>query len=451
MSLAHYAAGRASRRPRVWRASRAWRAWPWLRSRAAAVLAVASLLAAAPPAGAQSLRQAVPATLRIPDHPRVRHYAGQYSSAASRGWLLGVVDRASFFAHYILGELEQHGMPPELLFLPGIESGFFSSATSPAGAAGLWQLMGSTARHYGLVTDELVDERRDFWKATDVALRVLKWNHSQLGNWELALAAYNAGLGRVTSSVRYGGTHDYWELQRRGLLPRETSEFVPRYYGLILALRNLPADQWPRLDELHRWRRVPVPHGGIELRQLGQVAGVPRGVLERANAELRYGLTPVRGGADAHHIKVPAHFYERLTDVIASSAELIRFHRHTVRTGDTISELAEAYRVSQALIREYNDGVNPRRLQIGTALHIPLLEDMEPEDLRTAAPRDLRTFTAQYQVASGDSLWKIAQQHDTTIESLAFANGLNAASTLHPGQVLRVPYRWAPPDISGFV
>ena len=136
----------------------------------------------------------------------MRYYADRYSSAASRGWLLGVVDRASFFADYILGQLEQRDMPPELLFLPGIESGFFSSATSPAGAVGLWQLMGSTARHYGLVHDELVDERRDFWKATEVALRVLEWNHSELGSWELALAAYNAGLGRVSSSVRYSGS-----------------------------------------------------------------------------------------------------------------------------------------------------------------------------------------------------------------------------------------------------
>ena len=416
----------------------------------AALLAVTALCAAAPPAGAQTLRVAVPATLEIPDHARVRYYADRYSSASSRSWLLGVVDRASFFAHYILGELEQRGMPPELLFLPGIESGFFSSATSSAGAVGLWQLMGSTARHYGLVTDELVDERRDFWKATDVALRVLKWNHTELGNWEMALAAYNAGLGRVRSTVRYGGTSNYWELLRRGLLPRETREFVPRYFGLILALRNLPADQWPRLDALHRWRRVPVPHG-IELRQLGQVAGVPRGVLERANAELRYGLTPVRRGPDVHQIKVPAHFYERLSDVLASGTDLIRFHRHTVRTGDTISELAESYQVSAALIREYNEGVKPRRLLVGMALHIPLIDGMDPASLAISTPRDLRSFTTRYQVASGDSLWKIAQQHDTTIESLAWANDLQADSTLHPGQVLRVPYRWAQPDMSGFV
>ena len=426
----------------------------WRPPRAAAavltVLVAAALSAVAPPAGAQTLRQAVPATLEIPDHPRVRYYADQYSSARSRSWLLGVVDRASFFADYILSQLEQRDMPPELLFLPGIESGFFSSATSPVGAAGLWQLMNSTARHYGLINDDLVDERRDFWKATDVALRVLQWNHSQLGSWEMALAAYNAGLGRVSSSVRYGGTSNYWELQRRGLLPRETSEFVPRYFGLLLALRNLPADQWPRLDGLHRWRRVPVPHGGIELSQLGQVAGVPRGVLERANAELRYGLTPVRRGADAYQIKVPAHFYDRLTAVVASGADLIRFHRHTVRTGDTISELAEAFQVSAVLIHEYND-INPRRLQVGTALHIPLIEGMDPDELGTSAPRDLRAFTAQYQVASGDTLWEIARQHDTTIESLAWANDLHADGTLHPGQVLRVPYRWAPPAISGFV
>ena len=174
------------------------RSWPRRCGGAAAVVAaVAALCAAAPPAEAQSLRQAVPATLKIPDQPRVRYYAERYSSAASRDWLLGVVDRASFFADYILGELDERGMPPELLFLPGIESGYFSSATSPAGRG---RTVAAHAQHGaptdGLVTDELVDERRDFWKATDVALQVLEWNHSQLGSWEMALAAYNAGMGR---------------------------------------------------------------------------------------------------------------------------------------------------------------------------------------------------------------------------------------------------------------
>lgn len=417
--------------------------------RLGAVAATLALLSAVPPVGAQTLRGAIATTMEIPDHPRVLYYAARYSSTGTRAWLRSVAQRAGFYARYILGLLDERDMPAELLFLPAIESGFVSNAVSPAGAVGLWQLMLSTARPHGLVTDEVVDERRDFWKATDVALRILQYNYDLLGSWELALAAYNAGLGRVQRSVRQGGSSDFWELRRRGLLPRETREFVPRYFGLLVALRRMPAAEWPRMDTLPRWRRMAAPHG-VEMRQLGYLAGLPPGVLERANAELRYGLTPSRDRG-SHRIKVPAAFYNRITEVIASGTDLIRFHRHIVRTGDTISELAEAYEVSVGLIREYNAGVNPRRLPVGLALHIPLVSGVDPAALTSAdeLPRDLRVYAGRYEVTEGDSLWSIARRHDTTVEALASANDLQASSILHPGQVLRVPYRWAPPAFVG--
>ena len=359
-----------------------------------------------------------------------------------------VLQRTAFYAAHILEQLEQRGMPAELVFLPAIESEFSGWATSPAGAVGLWQLMRGTAQLYGLVTDDLLDERRDFWKATDVALRILEANHRELGSWELALAAYNAGKGRVRRDVRAAGTSDFWELRRRGLLPRETRDFVPRFYGLVLALRSYPASASPAVHEFHHWRRVPVPDG-VDLRQLGQLSGMSSEVLERANAELNYGLAPAGGDGVPYLLKVPAESYDRLAAVLEDpSISLVRLHRHVIRSGDTMSELAEAFEVSVALIRRYNSGVNPRRMQVGVGLFIPLLHGFDPTTVGVPELRDTRPFETDYRVAGGDSLWRIARLHDTTVEALAAANGLNPTSVLHPGQILQVPRRAQPSAVA---
>ena len=409
-------------------------------------MTVATLLAAgALPAPAQHLLDIVPASLTIPDQPRVAYWADSFGSAALRSWMLRVLQRTAFYAAHILQQLEARGMPAELVFLPAIESEFDGRATSPAGAVGLWQLMRGTAQLYGLVTDEMIDERRDFWKATDVALRILDANHRELGSWELALAAYNAGKGRVRRDVRNGGTSDFWELRRNGLLPRETRDFVPRFYGLVLALRSYAASNSPAVHDLYRWRRVTVP-AGADLRQLGRLSGVASEVLERANAELNFGLTPAGGDGDPYLLKVPADSHDRLTAVLEDpSISLVRLHRHVIRSGDTMSELAAAFEVSVALIRRYNTGMNPRRMPIGMGLFIPLLGDFDPPTVRFPGRRDPRPFEADYQVAAGDSLWRIARLHDTTVEALAAANRLPPSAVLQPGQILQVPDRSGDP------
>lgn len=412
---------------------------------ARAVAAAALLVAGALPGAAQHLLDTVPVSMEIPDHPRVASYAATFASAKWQPWVQRVLGRTAFYAAHVMDQLEQRELPAELMFLPAIESAYIGTAVSPVGAVGLWQLMRGTARLHGLVVDDLLDERRDFWKATEVALRILEDNRRDLGSWELALAAYNAGLGRVRRDIRRGGTRDFWELRRRGLLPRETSEFVPRFFGLVQALRSHPAGDSPALEEITRWRRVTAPPG-VELRQLGKLSGISREILEQANAELRYGLTPTGRGSESYRLKVPADSYTRLLAVLEDPAsDLVRLHRHVIRSGDTMSELAEAFQVSVALIRHYNDGLSPRRMLVGAGLFIPVVRGVDPAAVHFPAPHDSRPFEADYHVVTGDSLWSIARLHDTTVEALASANGLRPTSVLHPGQTLQVPRRGEPP------
>lgn len=423
--------------------SRPARAPAWRRPRA--VAAAMLLLAGALPAAAQHLLDTVPVSMQVPDHERVAFYAAMFASAERQPWMRRVLERTAFYAAHVQAQLEQRALPAELLFLPAIESAYVGGAVSPAGAVGLWQLMRGTARLHGLVVNDLLDERRDFWKATEVALRILEDNRADLGSWELALAAYNGGLGRVRRAMQRGGTRDFWELRRRGLLPRETREYVPQFFGLVQALRSHPAGDSPALHELYRWQRVTVPPG-VELRQLGALSGISGDVLEQANAELRYGLTPTGRHAEPHLLKVPAAGAARLRAALEDPAgDLVRLHRHIIRSGDTMSELAEAFNVSVALIRHYNVGVSPRRMLVGAGLYIPLVPGVDPAAVQFPAP-DRRPFEADYRVALGDSLWRIARLHGTTVEALAAANGLLPSSVLQPGQTLQVPRRGEPPD-----
>ena len=126
--------------------------------------------------------------------------------------------------------LKSEGLPAELLAVPLVESGFNPSAVSPKGARGLWQLMPETARRFGLRVDAVLDERTDPLRSTMAAISYLKDLYETLGDWPLALAAYNGGLGRVTGAIQRGATN-FASMAARRLLPEETLRYVPLVLG----------------------------------------------------------------------------------------------------------------------------------------------------------------------------------------------------------------------------
>lgn len=143
--------------------------------------------------------------------------------------------------------LKSEGLPAELLAVPLVESGFNPSAISPKGARGLWQLMPDTARHFGLRVDAVVDERTDPLRSTAAAIAYLKNLYGSLGNWPLALAAYNAGLGRVVAAIQRGGP-TFASMAARRLLPEETLRYVPLVLGTseVMSFHGGDADQTQR-------------------------------------------------------------------------------------------------------------------------------------------------------------------------------------------------------------
>jgi len=133
---------------------------------------------------------------------------------------------------------EDEGVPLELVTVAAVESKYDRFARSPAGALGMWQFMRSTARLYGLRVGGYKDERTDPVLSTTAAARYLKDLFLSFNDWHLALAAYNAGMGRINRAMSASGTTDFWHLARRGRLSNETARFVPKVIALSMIVQD---------------------------------------------------------------------------------------------------------------------------------------------------------------------------------------------------------------------
>ena len=307
--------------------------------------------------------------LEIPDEDVIDRYVERLL-AGRRDWLQVVLDRSRQYSRFIAEQVRARGLPRELAFLPALESGFQSRAVSHKGAAGLWQLMRNTSAPYGLRTDHWIDERRDFWKATEASLSKLAENHRRFGDWEMALAAYNCGAGKLSRIVRQNPGLDYWALRSKGVLPRETAAFVPQFMALARILshpgRHGLETGWKPSP---RWTRVAV-EGSVDLRILASRSGVPLETLAGANPELNFSMTPPR--SYGYMLKVPREHGRAIEETLASAAvPLLDFDVHVVRSGDTLSEIAQSFGVSVSMIMEFNPSVKPLALRVGSRILVP--------------------------------------------------------------------------------
>jgi membrane-bound lytic murein transglycosylase D len=292
--------------------------------------------------------------------------------ATRRGWLQNVLDRSRRYRLLISGALSEHGLPRELGFLPAVESGFQERAVSPRGAAGLWQLMRNTASPYGLRMDVWVDERRDVRKATETSLAKLSENFAIFGDWYLALAAYNCGVGRLSGILRKNPGNDFWVLRRKGVLPRETAAFVPQFLAIARILGHAGRYGlevgW---DPSPSWSVLPLDRI-VDLRILARASGAPLDELIAGNPELNFLVTPPAGYG--YQLKIPADCAEAVAAALASSEmPLVEFRVHIVAQGDTLSGMSVRYGVSVPLIQEFNPSLAPRALRIGAKVLIPLV------------------------------------------------------------------------------
>ena len=282
---------------------------------------------------------------------------------------LGLATR--YLAH-IMPILESHGLPRELAHLCLIESRYHHSARSHAGAVGMWQIIRSTSRRFDLVTDNWVDERRDFIRATEGAARFLSYLRGRFdGNWDHVLAAYNAGEGRVVTAIRKARLQnpepDFSDLK----LPRETRNYVPAFYAaLLIAMEpgryGLSPDYQPPLD----FREVRIP-GGVPLGTVAMQLGCALADLRSLNPSVLRDRVPFTPGG--FNLKIPPSIDSEKVERVARNLSEITYVSYRVRKGDTLWDISRKFGVSISRISRVDRGrSHPTRIFPGEILLVSL-------------------------------------------------------------------------------
>jgi membrane-bound lytic murein transglycosylase D len=262
-----------------------------------AFLAESGIFLGAP---ADALAQ-IPVVLNQPVKSYLRYFSG-----TGKGNFKASLARSGRYLPMMRRILKKHGLPPELVYLALIESGYNPWARSPAEAVGPWQFIEGTARRYGLKVNDQLDERRDPEKSTQAAALYLKDLYRQFGCWYLAAAGYNAGEKRVEGAVRRTASQDFWILAQQEQLPQETCNFVPQFIAAALIARNPEQYGFSKITYHHplTYEQVKLP-GGTDLRRFAQALQISLDEVRELNPELQQWVAP----ADQREylLKVPVH------------------------------------------------------------------------------------------------------------------------------------------------
>ncbi len=270
--------------------------------------------------------------------------------------------------------LQAGGIPMEFFHLAMIESGLSNAALSSARAMGTWQFISGTAQLYGLKINHWVDERRDPVKSTVAAAAYLKDLYAELGDWHLAMAAYNAGPGTIRQAIRRGKSRDFWTLANAGLLPLETKHYVTKVMAAILLSKE--ADRYgftvqPNPQDIIPTTGVHVAYP-VRLSELAAKLTLPLTSLMLWNPEITRNITPPRQGG--YPLRLPQNYADQYATVAAqlTPLEVRDVQIHHVRKGETLAHIARLYKVALKQILAVNPDLKANRLKPGTPVAIPI-------------------------------------------------------------------------------
>jgi membrane-bound lytic murein transglycosylase D len=381
----------------------------------------------------------------------IEYFTGNGRSVFER-WLV----RSGRYMTLFRDVLKKEGLPPDLVHLVFVESGFNVHARSVSAAVGPWQFLRSTGRLFGLTVNQWVDERKDPEKSTVAAARYLKHLYAIFGDWPLALASYNAGEGTVLRAIKRQGTTNYWDLR----LPRQTEDYVPQFMAVLAISREpekygfdtVPLDQPMDFDEI-------ALKGSVDLRAIARLADCGYEEMKTLNPAVLKHAAPARDGVTM--LRVPRGKAEVILGKLQGGATLPAVNltvKHRVRRGETMQRIANQYHVSARQLARANRISRSRPLKLGMVLTVPAsLSPPAPAELEAGDPRgstayvparNLRTPAsldaesnaegrATHTVRKGETLATIAEKYGVTPEDIRRWNHLKAAK-LRRGTRLKI-------------
>jgi len=375
----------------------------------------------------------------IVENDKVRYFLDYFSGPARKTFTLWL-ERSSRYLPMMREEFAAAGLPRDLAYLAMVESGFNDKAYSWAHAVGPWQFIESTGRRYGLKNDWWWDERRDPVKSTRAAARYLGDLHQRFdGDWYLAVAAYNAGPGKISRAVKKYDTRDFWEICHGSYLQKETKNYVPKLLAALLIAKQPEKYGFSELDYHPPLSgETAILPTSTDLDVVARLCEVDYETIKRLNPELKRWSTPP--AVKDYEVRLPAGTGERF---VASYLELpvaqrASYVRHKVKSGDTVLALAKRYGVRTDDILRLNKIKNTRSIQIGTNLVVPLNPGAGRRPLAELGDDYKRSRRQTYTVRNGDSLWSISQRFNVSEKELRVWNRLGWSNVIRPGQTLVV-------------
>lgn len=371
----------------------------------------------------------LPNLIEMPYNDVVQDYIDQYTGRLRRSvsFMLGV---QNFYVPIFEEALEAEGVPLELKYLPVVESAFDPMATSRVGAAGLWQFMVPTAKHYGLTVNSLLDERRDPIKSSQAAARYLKDLYKSFGDWTLAIAAYNCGRNNVLKAIkRAGGARDYWAIYP--YLPRETRGYVPAFIAANYVMNYYCDHKIPPMKTIAPAETDTVTVSrNLYLAQVAAACNLDVETVQAMNPQYRAGMVP--GNSQPCALRLPVQAIDRF-----------------LQLGDSIYNVAPAAEVAERReeVEPAELTAQPNNTTTRQSRRQALAEERrERRERRAAAAAERKKRKSkraraeepsEVDIRQGDTLSEIARRNNTTVEKLQKMNNLNG-SAIRAGKKLRV-------------
>jgi len=372
---------------------------------------------------------------------QVNFYLDQFQNKQKKHfkrWL----ERSTKYLPAIRHELRVAGLPQDLAYLAMIESGYNPSAYSHAHAAGLWQFIRGTGRNYGLRIDSWVDERREPEKATKAAVAYLGALYERFGDWQLAVAGYNAGEGKIERAIKKYKSRDFWELAKHRYLRLETKRYVPKLIAAIIIARN--PEQYGFTDIAYQqpvqYDLIKVP-ARTDLRAIAVSGSTTVKELRKLNNELRKNQTPPSSGS--YQLKIPVGSH----DLVA--ANLSRLHpvvttgykTHKVSKGDTVARISKRYRISRTTLLKANK-LHSSTLKTGQRLRIPyrttkyvlLKKGQTAKDYYASTSGNGRMIL--HEMRRGETLSKVGKRYNVPVELIVQWNDITNVRRVQAGQQL---------------
>ena len=311
------------------------------------------------------------------NHPEVERFRQRYLSPKWTKLLHDCLENAMEYRLFVRQAIAEKEMPEILEYLPVVESNYKTAAKSKSGAIGMWQFMANSVYPF-LTLNDYVDQRLDPWASTDAALKKLTDNYNYFGDWLIAIAAYNCGVGAMNRVLKKSEKKDFWYLVDKKLLPKQTAEYIPK----LLAIADLAINA--------EYYQIDLPHHNEEFELL---ENEKNGHFDYISVSKAYSLTAL--------------------------ANNLRMDTKTIKHLNPSYTMGFTHPSKESKIR----------LPLG-------MKSAAEEAIKQIEPID---FPIKYKVVSGDSLWSISRRYKTTVDAICELNNIKENAILKIGKILYIP------------